>query len=160
MPRLSILMIVKLGLVGLAVLFYLISVVSPAYYQIAPKDTIHGFECLLLGWLSLFYNPINLLPWFSNFFFLACIPMGFFRITGFIAIPIGVAAIIMAIPALFIFQLMYNENGMITSVDILYGTYIWLLSYFLLFASLLIPARWNRQPKPIPEPEPDINTIP
>lgn len=160
MPRLSAAMIIKLVFVGFSVLLYLISLVSDAYYQVTPKDTIQGFECLLLGWLSIFYNPLIFLPWLSNFLYLACIPIGFFRVPGFIAIPISFIGIMMALPALFVFQLMYNEAGMITSVDILYGTFIWFLSHILLFISLLIPAQWKNHTKNIPEPQPDINTMP
>lgn len=86
--------------------------------------------------------------------------MGFFRITGYIAIAVGFVAIIMSIPAFFILEFMYNEAGMMTNADILYGAFLWFLSYVILFISLIIPAHWKKHTKPIPEPEPDINAIP
>lgn len=151
MERMNIWMVVKLGLIGLAALLYVISLVSGVYYQVTPQSTVHGFECLILGWMGFFYDWNLIIPWASNLLIFACIPMAFFRITNFIAIPISLIAILMAIPALMVYQLMYNEAGMITEVYLLSGIYIWLGSYIVLFIALLIPTKWKKNTKPIPE---------
>ena len=66
----------------------------------------------------------------------------------------------MAIPAFFVTALPMNEVGGISNVEIKAGVYVWFIAYVTLFASLCIPAKWKRNTQPIPEPQPDINTIP
>ena len=158
--RLNPIMIVKLGLLGFSLLLYLISLVSDVYYQVTPGTSVHGFECLIIGWLSFFYDWSLLVPWISNILYLACIIMAFFRITNFIAIPISVIAICMTIPSFFVSTLMYNEAGMTTAVIIKFGLYFWVASYVVLFMSTLIPTAWKKQINPIPETQPDIHSIP
>ena len=110
--------------------------------------------------IGFFYDPVFIIPWLSNFLFLLCIPFAFFRISGYIVIPIAFIAIIMAIPAFFVTALPMNEVGGVSEVTLDAGIYIWFLAYLTLFVSLCIPAKWQRRVKSHSESEPDINSIP
>lgn len=160
MGRTNILLAIKLGFIALSILFYLIALVAEVYYQTIPNDTMHGFECLLIGWLAFFIDWGLFFAWFSNLMFFASLIMSFWRISGFIAIPIMGIAILLTIPAFTLSELMYNEAGMMTPVEVKYGVYIWMFSYITLFVGLFIPATWKKKIDPLPESQTPINEIP
>lgn len=153
-------LVFKIGTLLLSILFYLVSLVLPCYYMHHDLEGIYGFVCLIFGWMVFFYDPVFIIPWFSNFLFLLCIPFAFFRISGYIVIPICLVAICMAIPAFFVTALPMNEVGGISAVTIDSGTYLWFISYITLLVSLCIPAKWQRRINSSLETIPDINEIP
>lgn len=153
-------LVFKIGLLLLAILFYLVSLILPCYYMEHDLEGIYGFFCLIFGWMVFFYDPVFIIPWLSNFLFILCIPFAFFRISGYIVIPICLAAIGMAIPAFFVTALPMNEVGGISPVKLNAGAYIWFIAYITLFFSLCIPAKWQRRINLLKESEPDVSLIP
>ena len=140
----NILLILKLSIVALSGILYIIALALPAFISNTGEGMYEGILCLIMGWMSFTLGSIPFLAYMTNLFYFASIPLGFFRTTTYIAIPLMVIALVMAFPAFTINEMIANEGGSMIEVTSGSGMYIWYLSYVFLFISLFIPGRWKK----------------
>lgn len=103
-------------------------------------DGYRGFHCLLFGWTTILGSLAFFVPWTANLLYLPsllllAIPARPLRV--FLALPaMGLA---LALGALRIDEVLVNEAGHRSPVELGAGAWLWLASFSVLIAGFLLP---------------------